>query len=270
MIHVSFQGERGAYSEAAARSFFNEEIETIPLSTFAEVLENTSTDKTEYAILPIENSLEGSVAITFTDDEDLAVFSGPDNIIQLFKDDISTESEDAGGFLDRLHIYAGVLSPAEVQALFLGQDPPGLTTAVALPAAHFVPIEDATVVPLTGIGLSSLEIISLDLELTFDSDLFSVTDVLLEGTLFEIGVAAFNVIDDTLRVSLAQAEVVFGSGTLMNLVFQALAGTPPGATTPLEIIDLRFNEDDEATIEIGNGTLTVGTLGDVTGNGEVH
>ena len=27
MIHVSFQGERGAYSEAAARSFFNEEIE---------------------------------------------------------------------------------------------------------------------------------------------------------------------------------------------------------------------------------------------------
>ena len=65
MIHVSFQGERGAYSEAAARSFFNEEIETIPLSTFAEVLENTSTDKTEYAILPIENSLEGSVGESY-------------------------------------------------------------------------------------------------------------------------------------------------------------------------------------------------------------
>ena len=65
MIHVSFQGERGAYSEAAARSFFNEEIETIHLSTFAEVLENTSTDKTEYAILPIENSLEGSVGESY-------------------------------------------------------------------------------------------------------------------------------------------------------------------------------------------------------------
>ena len=45
MIHVSFQGERGAYSEDAARSFFNEEIETIPLTTFVEVLENTSIDK---------------------------------------------------------------------------------------------------------------------------------------------------------------------------------------------------------------------------------
>ncbi|MFQ5476779.1 MAG: prephenate dehydratase [Nitrosopumilus sp.] len=65
MIHVSFQGERGAYSESAARSFFNEEIESIPLATFAEVLENASSDKTEYAILPVENSLEGSVGESY-------------------------------------------------------------------------------------------------------------------------------------------------------------------------------------------------------------
>jgi len=65
MIHVSFQGERGAYSEAAAKSFFSEQIETIPLTTFAEVLENTSSDKTPYAILPIENSLEGSVGESY-------------------------------------------------------------------------------------------------------------------------------------------------------------------------------------------------------------
>ncbi len=65
MIHVSFQGERGAYSESAARSFFNDEIESTPLVTFAEVLENTSSDKTEYAILPVENSLEGSVGESY-------------------------------------------------------------------------------------------------------------------------------------------------------------------------------------------------------------
>ena len=34
MTNVSFQGERGAYSEAAARSFFNEDIETVPLSRY--------------------------------------------------------------------------------------------------------------------------------------------------------------------------------------------------------------------------------------------
>ena len=65
MIHVSFQGERGAYSEAAARSFFNKQIETMPQTTFAEVLENTSNDKTQYSILPVENSLEGSVGESY-------------------------------------------------------------------------------------------------------------------------------------------------------------------------------------------------------------
>ena len=39
MINISFQGERGAYSEAAAKSFFNN-IETIPFATFAEILES--------------------------------------------------------------------------------------------------------------------------------------------------------------------------------------------------------------------------------------
>ena len=61
MIQVSFQGERGAYSEAAATSFFKEKIETIPLPTFADVLESTQSDTTEYSILPVENSIEGSV-----------------------------------------------------------------------------------------------------------------------------------------------------------------------------------------------------------------
>ena len=66
MIKVSFQGERGAYSEAAANSFFREQkIETIGASTFAEVLDNTSTEKTEYSILPVENSIEGSVGQSY-------------------------------------------------------------------------------------------------------------------------------------------------------------------------------------------------------------
>jgi len=65
MTHVSFQGERGAYSEAAAKLFFNEEVKTTPLTTFAEVLKNTSNDKTEYSILPVENSLEGSVGESY-------------------------------------------------------------------------------------------------------------------------------------------------------------------------------------------------------------
>jgi prephenate dehydratase len=65
MTSVSFQGERGAYSEAAAKSFFNKDIKTIPFHTFAEILQNTSKNITEYSILPVENSLEGSVGESY-------------------------------------------------------------------------------------------------------------------------------------------------------------------------------------------------------------
>ena len=61
MKRVSFQGERGAYSEAASLSFFGNEIEAIPCFTFADVLKNTENGNSDYSILPIENSLEGSV-----------------------------------------------------------------------------------------------------------------------------------------------------------------------------------------------------------------
>ncbi len=65
MIRVSFQGERGAYSEAAAISFFNEKIETNPFPTFYEVLESTAKKNTDYSILPIENSIEGTVGESY-------------------------------------------------------------------------------------------------------------------------------------------------------------------------------------------------------------
>ena len=65
MNQISFQGERGAYSEDAAISFFSEKIDTIPCSTFAEVVESTEQSKTQYAVLPVENSLEGSVGESY-------------------------------------------------------------------------------------------------------------------------------------------------------------------------------------------------------------
>jgi len=61
MKRVSFQGERGAYSEAASVSFFGNEVDTIPCSTFADALKNTENDTSDYSVLPVENSLEGSV-----------------------------------------------------------------------------------------------------------------------------------------------------------------------------------------------------------------
>lgn len=65
MYKVSFQGERGAYSEDAAISFFKESINTVPFTTFTEVVESTQRGDTDYSVLPVENSLEGSVGESY-------------------------------------------------------------------------------------------------------------------------------------------------------------------------------------------------------------
>ena len=65
MVKVSFQGERGAYSESAAKEFFKDNIQTIPFPTFTEILQSTSENKTDYTILPVENSIEGSVGESY-------------------------------------------------------------------------------------------------------------------------------------------------------------------------------------------------------------
>ena len=58
MNNVSFQGERGAYSEAASLSFFGNEIEAIPCFTFADVLKNTENDVSDYSICLLKTHLK--------------------------------------------------------------------------------------------------------------------------------------------------------------------------------------------------------------------
>lgn len=65
MIRVSFQGEHGAYSEAAAKSFFDHPIITVPAPTFSEALSSTSSGSTDHSVLPVENSLEGSIGESY-------------------------------------------------------------------------------------------------------------------------------------------------------------------------------------------------------------
>jgi len=58
---VAFQGELGAFSEMAAREFFGAEIEVSPSPTFAEVFSKVTDGAARSGIIPIENSLAGSI-----------------------------------------------------------------------------------------------------------------------------------------------------------------------------------------------------------------
>ncbi len=58
---VAFQGEPGAYSEAAALAFFANQVAPIPFPTFDAVFSSVSDGKTDYGLIPIENSLAGTI-----------------------------------------------------------------------------------------------------------------------------------------------------------------------------------------------------------------
>jgi len=60
-IRVGFQGERGAFSEEAARRFCGESIEPVPFTRFEEVFAALTVRSIDRAALPIENTLHGSV-----------------------------------------------------------------------------------------------------------------------------------------------------------------------------------------------------------------
>jgi prephenate dehydratase len=62
---VAFQGEPRAYSELAAMEYFGEMTNSLPFESFRDVFAAVETGKAEYGILPIENSLTGSIHMNY-------------------------------------------------------------------------------------------------------------------------------------------------------------------------------------------------------------
>jgi prephenate dehydratase len=60
-VRVGFQGERGAFSEKAAVKLVGEQIDLAPQKTFLDMFRALNARRIEFAIVPIENTLAGSV-----------------------------------------------------------------------------------------------------------------------------------------------------------------------------------------------------------------
>src|SRR5581483_8606345 len=60
-ISVAFQGELGAFSFSAAQKLLGAGVKALPCPSFKEVFQAVNSDAASHAVIPIENTLHGSV-----------------------------------------------------------------------------------------------------------------------------------------------------------------------------------------------------------------
>ena len=60
-VKIAFQGEPGAFSEQAIRQVFDEQASTLPCHSFADVFESVLRGEARYGVVPVENTLGGTI-----------------------------------------------------------------------------------------------------------------------------------------------------------------------------------------------------------------
>jgi len=64
VMRVSYLGPAGTYSEQAVRTLFGHRVELVPCTTFDEAIREAEAGSVDVALLPVENSTEGTIGRT--------------------------------------------------------------------------------------------------------------------------------------------------------------------------------------------------------------
>jgi len=64
-MKIAYQGEKGAYSEAAIYQHYGKNVKAIGYETFEDVFKAVKSNKVDYGLLPFENTIAGSVVINY-------------------------------------------------------------------------------------------------------------------------------------------------------------------------------------------------------------
>ena len=64
-LSVAFQGELGAFSEEAVHTWFGADVEPVPCREFREVGDAVRSERASAGLLPVENSLAGTVQLAY-------------------------------------------------------------------------------------------------------------------------------------------------------------------------------------------------------------
>src|SRR5512133_1963889 len=66
-MKIAIQGEAGCFHEMAARKYFNyDEIEIVPCATFDMTIATLQKEKSDFAVMAIENARSGSILYNYT------------------------------------------------------------------------------------------------------------------------------------------------------------------------------------------------------------
>jgi 3-deoxy-7-phosphoheptulonate synthase len=118
-VRVAFQGERGAFSEHAARLHFAAEVEAVPHADFRGVFEAVLQARVRWGIVPVENSLTGSIHQNY------------DLLLQY--PDVRIAGEQKIRIVHNLIGFPGA-APADIRRVF--SHPQGLAQCAAFLDAH--------------------------------------------------------------------------------------------------------------------------------------
>ncbi|WP_022669032.1 3-deoxy-7-phosphoheptulonate synthase [Desulfospira joergensenii] len=62
---AAFIGEKGAYSHKASLSYFGEDVKPLPMKSFSDIFDAVEGGEVDYGVVPVENSLSGSIHENF-------------------------------------------------------------------------------------------------------------------------------------------------------------------------------------------------------------
>jgi prephenate dehydratase len=111
-VRAAFQGERGAFSEDAARQLLGDEAETVAYRSFDDMFDAVSSGNADAAVAPIENSLAGSVIKNYDllEERDLTII-GETNV-RIVHNLIAPRGV---GFDDVRHVYSHPVALAQCE-----------------------------------------------------------------------------------------------------------------------------------------------------------
>ena len=134
---VAFQGERGAFSEEAARRVLGDKIEPCPKREFDQMFESVIRDEADCAVVPIENTLAGSVIKNYDllVDNDLEIIG---EVVLRVAHNLIARKQTRLGDIRRIYSHPIALAQYEDFLRKLRSDVPGLEVLPAYDTAGAV------------------------------------------------------------------------------------------------------------------------------------